>query len=80
MKKITLLQVLESQDMSKEQAKSYADAVDKGEDISEKDPIAAIIVNSFKNNKGEDAAEIITDLEYAISQLKRAKNIIEKSL
>jgi hypothetical protein len=80
MKKITLLQTLQSQDMSKEQAKSYADAVDNGEDISEKDPIAAIIVNSFKNNEGEDATGIISDLDYAISQLTRAKNTIEKSL
>jgi hypothetical protein len=42
---------------------------------AERDPISAIIVNAVEQSSDKD--EILNDLEYAISMLKRAQNALK---
>lgn len=78
MKNITLFEVLETQDYSPKHAQNLCDQVLNDTFEAEKDPISAIIINSFVGNDYTDFDSMVTDLNYAIHSLTKARNIIEK--
>lgn len=82
MKKLSLYSLLDTQDMSSETASNYANSAENATFDYEKDPVSGIIVNAFQGNRGleneEQVDSAINDLDYAISQLTKARNRLQE--
>ncbi len=78
MKHITLVEALLTQDMGQKGADKICDAVLDDTFDASKDPVSAIIVKAFLDNNYIEYDSMVTDLSYAINQLQKAKNAIQK--
>lgn len=80
MKKITLKDILLGQDYAESSAEALANSAMNKEFDYEKDPISGIIANAFTSNNNcrteDDMEEAMSNLDYAINQLKKARNRI----
>lgn len=81
----SLLDILVSQgDLPEKTANEQIDQSSQGTFDAGEDPISAIIINAHKactqENGDVDFNEMTVDLSYAISQLTRAKQFIERSI
>lgn len=79
MKKVTLEQLLSTQDMGQKRIDEITGDVLINRFDYEKDPISGIIVNAFGEGT-KDPEDVYTDLEYAINQLRRAQEVLNKHL
>lgn len=78
---ITLEQILQSQDMGDKYILGTVEKVLNDTFDANKDKITGIIIDAFDaNHKDSDYEGMITDLNYAISQLVRARNTIKMKL
>lgn len=80
MKNVTLEQVLATQDMGKIGIDKICDAVMEDSFDYEKDPLTGYIIKVFVDNDYINYESMVTDLNYAINQLTRAKKEIESVL
>lgn len=78
MKTLTLQQILSTQDMGKPHIEKICVHVANGTYDANNDPLTAIIANAYtKNANGEEIDSFLTDLDYAIDSLKKAKRAIK---
>jgi hypothetical protein len=71
---ITLEQLLSTQSMGRMGVQKICSNVNMYD--ANEDPISAIIVNAYKKNQ-TDEEEILMDIRYAISELQKAKVLLE---
>ena len=79
MKTVTLKEVLLSQDMGEKNADNLCDDALSGSMDAERDPISFIISKAFIDNEYSDYEGMAQDLSYAINQLAKAKEVIQKT-
>ncbi len=79
MKNITLKDILLTQDMGEPNANKICEQVLNNEFNPKIDLISAIIIETFESNGYSDYESMLIDLDYAISQLKKAIKAIEKA-
>lgn len=76
MKRLTLVDILATQDISEKHAEKLGNDVLNDSFDYAKDPISGIIVNAHQNNPN-DFEGMEQDLSYAIAMLQRAKDRIK---
>jgi len=84
---ITLENILKTQDMGQTAIDKICNEVLRDKFDANTDPLSAIIVNTFNNNlygkyrpEESDFDSCITDIDYAITQLTKARNFIAKEI
>lgn len=79
MKKVTLEQLLRTQDMGQKAIDKITDAILNNQFNSGADPVTNIIVDAFGEGTKEPE-DVYNDIQYAIDQLRRAQHELSKHL
>jgi hypothetical protein len=77
MSNILLVDILSTQDYSREHAEKICDQVLNNSFNIQKDPISGIIIEAFVNNDYSDFEGMEQDLSYAIGMLTKARDVIK---